>query len=79
MTEYNVLDGREEVLEALDALQAELASDTDWENPTLDRFLDAFNALLGSIENAYNNTGRAVPDSPWTLVAEALRGARFYE
>jgi hypothetical protein len=51
----------------------------DWENSTLERFLDAFNALPGSIENAYTNTGRPVPESPWTLVAEALKGARFYE
>lgn len=79
MTDNNALDGRDEVLEALDALQAELAGGADWENTTLDRFLDAFNALLGSIENAYSNTGRPVPDSPWTLVADALRGARFYE
>ncbi|MBM0125347.1 DUF7660 family protein [Pimelobacter simplex] len=79
MTDYTALRGRDEVLAVLDALQAELASGPDWENVTLDRFLDAFNALLGSIENAYINTGRPVPDSPWTLIAEALRGAPFYE
>lgn len=79
MTDYDALHGRDEVLEVLDALQTELASGPDWENRTLDRYLDAFNALLGSIENAYINTGRPVPTSPWTLVAEALKGARFYE
>lgn len=79
MTNCDQLDGRDEVLEALDALQAELANGVDWENNTLERFLDAFNALLGSIENAYTNTGREVPSSAWTLVGEALKGARFYE
>ncbi|MFW7414119.1 DUF7660 family protein [Demequina sp. SO4-18] len=79
MTDHNALDGRDEVLEVLDSLQAELANGPDWENVALDRFLDAFNALLGSIENAYTNTDRPIPDSPWTMVAEALRGARFYE
>lgn len=79
MTNYDALDGRDEVLDVLDALQAELANGVDWENHTLDRFLDAFNALLGSIENAYTNTGQEVPTSVWTLVAEALKGARFYE
>ena len=79
MTDDDALAGRDEVLEALDTLQAELAHGEVWENPTLERYLDAFNALLGSIENAYTNTGRPVPSSPWTLVAEALKGARFYE
>lgn len=79
MTDYDALQGREEVLDVLDALQAELATDPGWENQTLERFLDAFNALLGSIENAYSNTGRPLPNSPWELVAEALKGARFYE
>jgi hypothetical protein len=79
MTNRDSLDGRDEVLDALDALQAELASGADWENSTLERFLDAFSALLGSVENVYINGGRPVPTSPWTLVAEALRGARFYE
>jgi hypothetical protein len=79
VTNYDQLDGRDEVLEVLDTLQAELANGAAWENATLERFLDAFNALLGSIENAYVNKGRPVPNSPWTLVADALRGARFYE
>lgn len=79
MIDNDALDGREEVLDALDILQAELADGVTWENDTLGQFLDAFSALLGSIENAYENTGRYLPESPWTLVAEALKGARFYE
>lgn len=51
----------------------------EWENDTIPRFLEAFSALLGSIENAYVNTGRVVPADPWELVAEAIRGARSYE
>jgi len=75
----DILKGRDEVLDVLDALQAELANDPDWDNRTFERFLDAFSALLGSIENAYANTSRPRPESPWELVAEALKGARFYE
>ena len=79
MIRYDPLSGRDEVLDALDALQAELASGAVWENATLERYLDSFNALLGSIEQSYANAGHPLPESPWTLVAEALRGARFYE
>ena len=79
VTDYDVLDGRDEVLEILEALQSELANGPDWENLTLERYLGAFTALLGSIESSYANTGRPLPDSPWLLVVEALKGARFYE
>lgn len=72
------LAGREHVLRVVDELGQELAdgSAERWENPTLERFLDAFGALLGTIEPAYRNAGRPVPLDPWVLVADALRGAR---
>jgi hypothetical protein len=79
MNQNGVLDGRDEVLDALDDLQAELAEGAAWDNSSLERFLDAFNALLGSIENVYSNLDQPMPVSPWTLVAEALRGATSYE
>ena len=58
------LDGRDMVVDVVDRLHGELLSGADWENDTLPRFLDAFSALLGSIENAYTNTGRPVAPSP---------------
>ncbi len=73
------LSGREQLLAAIEELQAELASGAVWENDTLARFLDGFGALLGSIENAYVNTGKPVPDDPWVILTDALKGARFYE
>lgn len=75
------LEGRHAVLEAIAALrhELELGPDEEWENDTLERFLDAFGVLLGVIENSYVNTGREVPIDPWILVADALRGARYYE
>lgn len=73
------LAGREELLDAINELLTEIDRGAEWENDTLELFLEAFGALLGSIEIAYTNTGRSIPDSPWTLAAEALRGARFYE
>jgi hypothetical protein len=73
------LDGRGIVLDTLDELGRELASNEDWENDTLPRYIEALGALLGSIENHYSNTGQALPEDPWVLMAHALRGARFYE
>lgn len=79
VSECPALDGRGQVLGALEDLQAELASGVEWENDTLPRFLDAFSALLGSIEYAYINTGEPVPTDPWELMAAAVRGARSHE
>lgn len=80
MSGDGVLAGRDQVLEALDLVRADLARGADdWEHAGLDGFLDAFGALLGSIENVYVNNGEPLPDSPWVLVARALEGARYYE
>lgn len=74
------LVGREIVLGQLAILQRELGADPDsWENPTLGRYVEAFGALLGCIENSYRNTGRVVPDSVWQICADALAGAKYYE
>ncbi|WP_051275978.1 hypothetical protein [Marmoricola sp. URHB0036] len=79
MSEYEALAGRGELLKALEELQGELQDGAAWENNTLERFLDGFSALLGSIENAYANTGQTLPVDPWLIVAEVFRGARDYE
>lgn len=79
MSKASGLEGRDEVLDALEALQLELAAGAQWENGTLEQFLESLGALLGSIEYSYTNVGREVPSSPWSLVADALRGARSYE
>lgn len=74
------LAGREVVLGQLGILLRELEADPDsWENPTLNRYLEALGALLGYIENAYRNTGRPVPESAWQICADALAGAKYHE
>jgi len=67
------------VLEALEKLTRELRSGAEWENDTLERFLEGLHALLGSIENSYLNEGDDIPADPWVVMADALLGARFYE
>ena len=73
------MPGRDHLVEIVEQLQAELEAGAEWDNDTLVRFLGGFGALLGSIENAYVNTGRELPSDPWVLVGEALLGARHYE
>ena len=52
----------------------------EWENPTLERFLDALAASLEGLPGLYANRGERFPESPtWKILAEALVMASGYE
>ncbi|RKN18959.1 hypothetical protein D7147_16290 [Micromonospora musae] len=52
----------------------------DWENPTLERFLDALSATLDALPHLHANRGETLPDQPtWKTFAEALVMASGYE
>jgi hypothetical protein len=52
----------------------------EWENPTLERFLDALAASLDALEPLHTNRGEAVPSQPtWKLLADVLVKASGYE
>lgn len=55
-------------------------SGTDWENPTLDRFLDALSAWITDAPGWYRNFGQELPaEGDWTFFARALAAAVVYE
>ncbi|MEU9190950.1 hypothetical protein AB0D14_41945 [Streptomyces sp. NPDC048484] len=52
----------------------------DWENHTLDCFLDALAAWIASSDAWYRNFGKEVPaNGDWTFIARALSAATVYE
>jgi hypothetical protein len=51
----------------------------DWENPTLESFLQAMAAWLASFPQVYVNNEWPIPQPDWRFVADALRAARIYE
>lgn len=52
----------------------------EWENPTLERFLDALAGSLQGLPGLYANRGERFPESPtWKTFAEALVMASVYE
>ncbi|MFI1371201.1 hypothetical protein ACH4UY_04210 [Streptomyces longwoodensis] len=65
----------------LSRLRADYAANgPQWENPTLDRFLEALEAWVAASPAAYRNHGRDLPpDGDWTFFAHALTAARIYE
>jgi len=57
-----------------------LAHPGEWENSTLDRFLEALAAAWTDIPGLYRNRGEEFPETPtWKMVAEALVMASGYE
>jgi hypothetical protein len=72
---------RRDLAQFVNAMAEDLREHPDsWENPSLDRFLDALAAYIDSVDRAYANTGRAFSESqPWMLFAEFLLAAKSYE
>ena len=70
-----------DVARIVEQMLADLRAHPDeWENPTLERFLDALAASLDAVEPLHANRGEAVPSQPtWKLLAELLVMASGYE
>jgi hypothetical protein len=57
-----------------------LAHKNDWENTTIDKYLEALAAVIEGIESGYQNTGKKLPDRPnWKFFGEILLAATAYE
>jgi hypothetical protein len=65
----------------VESLRADLAEKpSEWENPTLDRFLEAMAAWVAASDHYFLNSKRPIPDTvSWRFLAEALAAARSYE
>ncbi|WP_152049232.1 DUF7660 family protein [Tautonia marina] len=66
----------------VDRLHANLqAAPSDWENPTLEQFLEALAAYLRDVPGYLKNARSPLdPERPsWELFALVLAGARVYE
>ncbi|MFC9744586.1 DUF7660 family protein [Streptomyces niveus] len=52
----------------------------EWENQTLDGFLEALGAWIADAQGSYANLEQELPpDGDWTFFARALNAARNYE
>lgn len=70
-----------DVAAIVDQMSADLRQHPDeWENHTLERFLDALAATLGALDSLHHNRDEVLPDPPtWKVIAEALVIASGYE
>ncbi|MEU5277745.1 hypothetical protein AB0G87_15155 [Streptomyces asoensis] len=75
------IDDREAFIAFLTRLRADHATNgQQWENTTLDTFLEALEAWIGSSPGWYRNFGHDLPfEGDWTFFARALTAATVYE
>jgi hypothetical protein len=75
------VNSKSDFVRFVQGLRADFAANPgQWENPTLDDFLEAMAAWVAVYEHAYRNTGRPVPENVnWRFIAELLAAARSYE
>ena len=77
--DYEVNDQRD-LIAVIAHMRTDLAANPeDWENPTLDRFLESMAAWLSEFPQSYLNTRQPVPGPDWRFVADVLLAARVYE
>jgi hypothetical protein len=73
---------RQDVQRVIAQMRADLAGrgSQEWENPTLDRFLDALEAVLDGLPGQLARQGKAETAQPdWALLADILVAATGYE
>lgn len=72
---------RDDLADFVDAMLTDLQTNpAEWENPTLDRFLEAMGAWVRAMPAAYENLGRSPCEMPeWRTIAEILHAAKVYE
>ncbi|BDU51674.1 DUF7660 family protein [Haliovirga abyssi] len=52
----------------------------EWENDTLENYLEAFQAAIEAMDNYYINNKLEIPKNvPWNIFAEILETAKYYE
>ena len=77
------IDSRADFVRFLDSLYKDfLEHGSDWENPTLERFLEALRAWCNDCPGYYRNVHDAEidPDVPqWRVFADMLLAASVYE
>jgi hypothetical protein len=77
-----VVNSRQSFARFLELLLKDYHENSDqWENNTLDRFLEAMSAYANDIQGYYENTGQNVnaDSASWQVFADIFRGARVYE
>jgi hypothetical protein len=77
----NKIKTKQDLSQFVGALRADLATHPErWENPTLERFLEAMEGWIEDMESYYKNSGQPPADPPtWKTFGDILMAATMYE
>jgi hypothetical protein len=75
------INSQEALADFVEALRSDLSVNRDqWENSTLDRYLEAMGAWIRGMDGYYKNTGQPPVKVPsWRTLADILYAAKIYE
>jgi hypothetical protein len=75
------VQSRHDLVAFIYALRGDLATnEAAWENPTLDRYLNALASWTNDMDGYFRNQGQEMPPEPtWQLIAFMLYAAHLYE
>ncbi|PCJ19619.1 MAG: hypothetical protein COB02_07690 [Candidatus Cloacimonadota bacterium] len=81
---YNSLENinnRDDFVKFVDALRKDLEQNTnEWENLSLNDYLEAISAWTSCMESAYKNNDEVFPKNPdWKMFGRILYIAKLYE
>ncbi|MGE9292149.1 MAG: DUF7660 family protein [Puniceicoccales bacterium] len=81
MVELDSIYTRDDLIVFIKYLECQIIrSECGWENPTLDRYLEAMSAWINDMEGLYNNLNIKLEDEPvWRTFARILHAATIYE
>ena len=77
----DAVSSRDQFVDFLNALRQDAATHPEeWQNKTLDEYLEALSAWVQDMDGYYKNNNRPVPTSPgWKNLAEMMLAAKYYE
>lgn len=80
-TRVDAVVSRDDFVEFVKELRCNLAEHAEeWQNRTLDDFLEALSAWVQDMDGYYKNSGLPVPTVPtWKTLAEIVLAAKYYE
>jgi len=79
--EIDSVRSREDLARFVSSLASDARTSLDaWENPTVERYLEALRAWITDMPGYFQNRHQETPTVPsWSLIAAMLYAARIYE
>ena len=80
-TKVNLIESRDDFVTFIEALRYDVvAYPEEWQNQTLEDFLEALSAWVKDMDGYYQNNRLPVPTSlTWKNFAEMMLAAKYYE